>query len=38
MKTVEVALRSVPGLSAEDMAEIMDVVTEVSARDRKAGS
>ncbi|MCE5200252.1 helix-turn-helix domain-containing protein [bacterium] len=35
VETVEVALRSIPGLSQDDMDEIMNVVTEVSERDRK---
>lgn len=33
--TVELALRSVPGLSSEDADEIMRIVTEVSDRDKK---
>lgn len=38
VRTVEIALRSVPGLSPKDMTEIMKVVTEVSERDKKSGS
>lgn len=34
VSTVEIALRSVSGLSKEDMDQIMNVVTEISKRDR----